>query len=309
MEEERLAVNASTTLALRKLGRLLMGNKKRVRRNSAWRLHDYTSKSSPVIVGGCGRSGTTLLRVILDTHSHLCCGMESNLVLPRSIKPKVMEFKYEIPATDVARMLDTCDSQAEFIDQFFAAYCAKCNKQRWAEKTPNNVLHMDYIFKHFPEARFTHMIRDGRDTVCSLRTHPSRKVIDGKVIELNTRNPIEDCIARWVTTVNAGLRYRGDPRYYELRYEDLIRDDETTLKGLFAFVGEPWEPSILDYHRNRDGSRDATKNALHPGIHKPITKTSEGRWRKDLSKEEMDVFKKSAGELLIKLGYAENNDW
>ena len=44
MEEERLAVNTSTTLALRRLGRLLMGNKKRVRRNSAWRLHDYTSK-------------------------------------------------------------------------------------------------------------------------------------------------------------------------------------------------------------------------------------------------------------------------
>ena len=168
---------------------------------------------------------------------------------------------------------------------------------------------MDYIFRHFPDARFVHMIRDGRDTVCSLRTHPSRKVVDGKVIELNTRNPIEDCIARWVTTVSAGLRYRGDPRYYELRYEDLIEDDEKTLKALFEFVGEAWEPAILEYHRGRGGSRDATKNALHPGIHKPITRSSEGRWRKDLSKEEAEVFKKSAGELLIKLGYAQDNNW
>ena len=141
---------------------------------------------------------------------------------------------------------------------------------------------MDYIFRRFPSV-FVHMIRDGR--IPSLLRTSSRKVVDGKVIELNTRNPIEDCIARWVTTVSAGLRYRGDPRYYELRYEDLVDDDEKTLKGLFDFIGEPWEPSILEYHRGRDGSRDATKNALHPGIHKPITRSSEGRWRKDLSAE------------------------
>src|SRR5688572_25806338 len=117
----------------------------RVRR---WRRPGYTSTASPVIVGGCGRSGTTLMRVILDTHPSICCGPESHLFLPHLPAPAKLAQRFGLSQTDVATLLATSATQAEFIDRFFARYAEVRQKPRWAEKTPRNVLHLDYLFEH-----------------------------------------------------------------------------------------------------------------------------------------------------------------
>ncbi|MBN1269700.1 MAG: sulfotransferase [Kiritimatiellae bacterium] len=293
----------------RKLLRLAFGNKVRVRMQTPWRHAPYESDARPIVIGGCGRSGTTLLRVILDSHPNICCGIESNLFLPRSIRPSVLERKFDMPAADVARLLDASGSQAEFIDRFFAAYCRQTGKPRWAEKTPDNVRVVDWIFDRFPEARFIHMLRDGRDAVCSLRTHPSHDIINGQRVALNTRQPLDYCIDRWVATVSMGLAYRDDPRCFEIKYEDITSDGETALKKLFQFLEEPWDPVVLDFHKQRNGSRDERKNPLHPGIHQPISRLSTGRWRKEMTKGDADEFKSRAGHLLVHLGYVVDNNW
>jgi hypothetical protein len=261
------------------------------------------------VVGGCGRSGTTLMRVMLDSHPNICCGPESNLLLPRSIRPRVLEEKFDISAADAARCLDASRSQAEFIDAFFAGYCRMTGKERWAEKTPDNVRQLPFLFRHFPKARFVHMLRDGRDVVCSLRTHPSHKIVNGVKVKLDTLQPLDTCITRWLETVQLGLAMRDDPRTIEVRYEDLVDDPEGTLRSLLDFLEEPWDAAVLDYHREKSGSRDEMKNPLHPGIHKPVSSRSRGRWKKDMTAADADRFKERAGELLIELGYAENNDW
>src|SRR5688572_21024001 len=156
-----------------------------------WRRPAYTSSASPILVGGCGRSGTTLMRVILDTHPRICCGPESRLFQPRVPSPPKLARRFDLPEAAVGELFAKSGSQAELIDRFFALYSESRHKPRWAEKPPRNVLYLDYIFEHFPNARFVHMIRDGRDTICSLRTHPRHKVVDGKIVKLNTWHPIE----------------------------------------------------------------------------------------------------------------------
>jgi len=147
--------------------------------NSPWYDGDYVSREPPIVVGGCARSGTTLMRVMLDTHPNIYCGPESSLFTPIRIKTRrrirELSWKFDVSARDIERLLGASRCLSEFIEKFFNHLTSVHGKSRWGEKTPTNVLHLDYIFRHFPRAKFIHMIRDGRDVACSLRHFPKRK--------------------------------------------------------------------------------------------------------------------------------------
>ena len=68
------------------------------------------------------------------------------------------------------------------------AALARRGKPRWGEKTPLNVSHLDWILPRFPDARFVHVIRDGRDAVCSMRTHGTRRLVEGRWVKTPTRS-------------------------------------------------------------------------------------------------------------------------
>lgn len=272
-------------------------------RHAAWRAAPHTSDAQPVIVGGCPRSGTTLIRVILDTHPHLCCGPESEIFKPGPRNPRRLAELFDLDPATVAILQQQAASQAEFIAQFFRLYCQETGKKRWAEKTPNNIQSLDFIFEHFPEAKFIHMVRDGRDTICSLRTHPRHKVVNGKLIKLDTNNPIEQCIDTWVRETSRGLSWRNDPRYFELRYEDVVNDPEPTLRQVFEFIDEPWDPAVLDFHEVSSASRDVTRFPQNPEAVQKLSPRSLARWKTDLSEEELRLFYEKAGDLMAKFGY------
>jgi hypothetical protein len=274
-----------------------------------WTNGTYTSKARPIVIGGCPRSGTTLLRVILDRHPRVCCGPESKLFLPDWPPIEELGFRYEIPRTEVLSLLAESNSQAEFIDRFFAERCRRAGKARWAEKSPLNVANIDFLFEHFPNARFIHVIRDGRDTVCSLRTFPSHKVVDGKRVPLDTRNPIARCARRWVRDVRAGLRHRADSRYTELRYEDLVAKPEATARSLFAFIGEEFDPCVLaEPSRSESPGGPLRDHGNSPEATRAIHKRAVSRWTTDLTAAELKTVERLAGDLLSELGYVGGGD-
>jgi protein-tyrosine sulfotransferase len=268
-----------------------------------WRRRRYISDASPIVIGGCARSGTTLMRVMLDSHPRICCGPESRLFLPHWPKPKRLSARFGIPARVVSELMSSCRSQAEFIDRFFARYAEIRDRPRWAEKTPQDVLHLAFVFEHFPRARFVHMIRDGRDVVCSLRTHPRYKNVGGQRVPTNRRRPIRQCIDRWVNEVSAGLRFRGDPRYFEVRYEELVANPRETLIGLFEFLGEPFDARMLEHHGEQGASRDPQFFPQNAEATEPVYAHAVDRWQRDLSPEELQLVEREAGPLLRQLGY------
>lgn len=278
-----------------------------------WYNGNYISSNSPIIIGGCARSGTTLMRVILDSHSNIFCGPESNIFLPLRIRTrkciKNLSWKFDVSVREIRNLLDDSRCSSEFIEKFFIRVSNLRGKKRWGDKSPKNVLRLNDIFKHFPRAKFIHMIRDGRDVACSLRTFPKRKMVDGKIIPLNTDRPIEDCIKRWVHDVNIGRKYRGDPRYIEVKYEDLIFITEKTLKELFMFLEETFEKKILRYYEVQDSTREITKFPQNIEAMQPMYNKSVSRWRKELDDEEIRLFKKLGGSLLINLGYEDDDNW
>lgn len=270
---------------------------------------NYTSDAEPVVVGGCARSGTTLVRVILDSHRNLCCGPESGLFFRKRTVPTRLVDIFDLPRPKVTRLARESGSRAEFIDGFFELYARRSGKQRWAEKSPRNVQALDYIFRSFPKARFIHVIRDGRDVACSLRTFPRHEVVEGELVPLETRNPLEPGIERWVSDIAAALPYRSDPRYLEIRYEDVVANTRETIAKVLEFVGEPWDEGVLRHAEVESSSRDVTKFPQNPEAKKPVTDESIGRWKRDLTPDEREVFNELAGGLLVEMGYENSSDW
>lgn len=272
-----------------------------------WWSSTYRSATTPIIIGGCGRSGTTLFRVMLNAHRHLSIGPENGVFSEGGTNLAGMVEALGLPAGTLRALYRKSSSLGEFIDRTMAASLEATGKLRWGIKAPNVVHSIPVVFQFFPGARFLHMIRDGRDVVCSLRTHPKYQWEGGERVPTHIVNPWESCVQRWVRDTTCGLRWRGDPRYREVRYEDLVESPERVLREVLGWLGEPWDDAVLDYaSRHRESGSDAP----NPGVKRDLYKNAMCRWRQDLPSEAGAAFTRPARDLLVELGYADaDSDW
>ena len=262
----------------------------------------------PIFVGGAGRSGTTLLRVILDSHSHIACGPELKVIPSIAMLWAEFQTTYapylaqsKIGETDIDRAFRV------FIASLIASLRRESGKPRIAEKTPNNVFFFRHLHRMFPNASYVHMVRDGRDVVASLLTM-DWKGPDGQPLEYTKDARLG---ARyWANSIVAARQFahatKGRSRYCELRYENLIAAPEPCLRALFDFLGESWEPGVLAFHeRERALGIESNDDA----VTRPIYRTSIGRWRTELTAEQRQAVKEEAGNVLLELRYCDNLDW
>jgi hypothetical protein len=268
-----------------------------------------TSSFAPIVLGGCGRSGTTLLRMMLDSHRRICCGPESSLFRRRAIDSRWLANRFGLAEAEVRAAYEAADSRPAFIEVFAGLCMQKAGKTRWAEKTPRNISRIADVFRWYPVARFVHVLRDGRDVACSLRTHPRHKVVDGKLVPTGIRRPIAGCARRWVRDIEASRRWWGDPRFCTVRYEDLVLDPRPVLERLMAFIGEDWDEALLAHAAADSPFRDATRFAQNPEALGVVHTSSLGRWQRDLDERDRRIFKRIAGPLLVELGYAKDDGW
>lgn len=264
-------------------------------RQYRWRHRRYTSPERHIFIGGTPRSGTTLVRRILDRHPAFCCGPETGILLPGGMRIDQVASAYAWPADDLRALMAASDSQGAFVDAFAARYRQRRDRPRWAEKTPLNVTCFDWALERFPEARAVHVIRDGRDVVCSMRQHPDRRWVDGVEVRELRPQSAESYMRRWVRDTEAGIGRRGDTRYLEIRYEELVADPEAVMRGLVEALEETWVPEVLVEKVPKGGKR------AHAGSR--ITTASVGRWRQDLTADEQSRVQAVGGGLLERLGY------
>jgi hypothetical protein len=266
---------------------------------SPWADGAYRSAARAVIIGGCYRSGTTLMRAILDSHPHIAIGPESWLFVYRP-DYESLAADYNVPiwyVLDVRRQ-STC--LAHFVELFFEAYAQRLGKTKWGEKSPPNVRRLPWIWQRFPNARFIHMVRDGRDVLCSMRSQHRRLAAEGFETR---RKSFDECLRWWISCIRAGIRWRGDPRYHEVKYEELVTDPRGTMAGVLDFLAEPWADEVLRAHEVQRKHPHIDYERGTPEVREPVFRTSVGRWRKDLPMHEADRFWQRAQMLLRRLGY------
>lgn len=263
-------------------------------RQHPWRMRPYRSREEHVVLGGSPRSGTTLLRRLLDRHPDLCCGPELGLFLPIRFRYEALAALSGIEGDELRRMVHASPSQGALVDAFGARYRELQGKRRWAEKTPQNIRHLSWIAERFPSARIIHVIRDGRDVVCSARDHGERRWVDGRWVWSHHPQPVASHARAWVRDTELGMRFRGNPGYLEVRYETLVADPETTLREICTFLGEPFDPAMLPDPTDDPGI-PPDRGRPHVG--------SVGRWQRDLSAEDLAIVLGICGRRLRELGY------
>ena len=121
--------------------------------------------------------------------------------------------------------------------------CVENGKDIWVEKTPDHLPRLQLITRVLPEARFIHILRDGRDVVASLL----QSISEGPVEWNWPVGDVEYYIDRWNADVNTSLRYRHDPCHALIKYEALLVDPEGELRRLCQFMGVSFDPDMLRY--------------------------------------------------------------
>jgi hypothetical protein len=205
----------------------------------------------PIFVIGCQRSGTSLLRRILDSHSSIACPPESKFLLPTV---QILRDRAAMAGLDSMGYgrAEVAAALGSFASGFFEGYADSRNKPRWADKTPNYVECLPELWEVLgPEARFVLIVRDGLDVAFSL-SDPDRHypAIDGHVRAAGGSRPIG--AGRYWAEQNERIeafRAAHPDACHRIRYEDLTERPEACLRPMFDFLGEPWEPSVMDYDR------------------------------------------------------------
>lgn len=270
----------------------------------------------PLFVGS-GRSGTTLFRNVFDSHPQLAVTHEAHFVAAmarrrsRYEKPEGFDvdafvrdlyanpnfLRQGIPEEAVRADLAATPpgSYAGAVRAVFALHAAAQGKPLYGDKTPGYVSHLALLGRLFPEARFVHIIRDGRDVALAY--------LDRSEWGPST---VAEAAINWRDRVSRGRKAGADlgqARYRETRYEDMIDDPEDTTLGLCDFLGLEYDEAMLRYHERGSEFIGSTKHpAAFAGLARPITKGMRD-WRREMAPDDVALFETVAGDLLESLGY------
>jgi LPS sulfotransferase NodH len=271
---------------------------------------------APFFIVGASRSGTTLLRLMLNAHSRLAVPDEmkyfrflegtNNLETwraPRSLQAyQQLVSKYvtahralveSVPGAVEALRRPTDDRTARGPYRTFLRHWAQtCGKARWGEKTPHNISFVDVIADMFPGAKFVHVARDPRAVVQSMNAS-SYYAAESVFNALNWRTAIRDG-----TRLFRGLRA---DQHLTIRYEDLVCEPTATLRSVCAFLDEAFEPSMLRFYETAD--QHMAHQIRTPSIRGPVTQSGLSKWRTRLSSTDIALIERLCGEEMTALGY------
>jgi hypothetical protein len=270
-----------------------------------------SSTSGPLFITGFKRSGTTLLGTIVDRHPEISIAIECFFIpryhigqvafwplaaeenrkrLAAAITAEPDSIRNGLDVDEARIAAETDPNVASVLDAVMLDWAASRGATRWGDKSPGFITKMDTLHRIFPEARYVHIVRDGRDVMLSVRHRWER--------EQNVQ-----WIAReWAMAIDRARDFgtRHSDRYLEVRYESLLEDPEGVVREVAEFAGLTFDPRML-----RSTSDDDLNPALATWgrVNEPIAKGNFQKWRTEASPEDIAAFEYVAGHRLAELGY------
>jgi hypothetical protein len=275
---------------------------------------DETTRAGTVFIVGMPRSGTKLLRDLLNRHPEISIFPNETHFFPRLPAlirkhgdPRRRESFAKLYA-DLAGMrfftriraqgieLDRDDWFArirggdprDVLDAMFATYAAMTGSRIVGDKTPEYVTQVPLLSSYFPDAKFVHIVRDPRDYVVSMRK------AWGKSLPRAAQRWKE-----WIRKFRRDVEACGAD-FVELRYEDLVAAPRAALERLCAFIGVAFRDEMLSLDRPAENLGDTRGETS-------IVATNFGKWRRELREDEVRRVERIAGVLMTELGYAPAN--
>lgn len=267
---------------------------------------------------GFQRSGTTLLRLMLNAHPDIAIPHDSAELWPSYARLATTTYRGLRAAGDVRRMIDDllrepriCAWQTalpreslladplpsnfpEVMQRFHLVYARAHGKVRWGDKNTGTLIELDRLNAEFPNCQIIHLVRDGRDCALSHRDYMYgyENVLR---VALEWREQVTLC-----HKMGAMLPRE---RFYELRYEDLLTDSSRALSDLCDFLRMPFSPLMLEYHHHFEDHVPEERRALWPLLNRPPLVSNAFKWKSLMAASDRAVFERTAGELLRSFGY------
>ena len=239
--------------------------------------------AGPIFLIGAKGSGTTLLRLILDSHEHIAVPRETGFMRAYTAH-QFIPFWWS--GRDWAKRLgwsrEELDAELRaFYDRIFMRHAERSGKRRWGEKTPLHTWHIDDMARLFPEAVFVGIVR-----------HPGGNVASN--LGRWERVPLAQAVSHYKRQTRELIRQaaRHPERFAVLRYEDLVARPEPVLRELLAWLGEPWSASVLEHaavQGRRGGEldvegRNRADDPIDPGRASRWTRTFDASTRRQLER-------------------------
>jgi hypothetical protein len=274
------------------------------------------SDNTPFFVLGAARSGTTMLRLMLNRHSRLAIPFESQFLrqifaeLPanRPLTPPeaacfadlvINEKNFRAWHLTPAQVREEIERRAPaplavLVDALFLMEIAGSGKPRWGDKTPHYYLCWQQLMGLFPGSKVIHIVRDGRDVSRSLA-------------KVGWHGPTECDRARyWSQRVEfalAAARELGPERNLIIRYEDLVLQTRNTLESVCDFLTEVYEPEMLRFFEDARLHLSDIDGDVHGKLERPPCAQDIERWRLEMPLAEQIEFEAVSGKSLRLMSY------
>ena len=275
--------------------------------------------TDPFFLVGVQRSGTTMLRLMLDRHPLIAIPPETSAMIPdfharrasfgregriedidafeRVLRSNPEFRRWGISIDEVHKELQTNTTLAGGLEAAYIAYAHAHGKQIWGDKTPRYLECMPLLSKLFPRARFIHLIRDGRDVALSqLGLHRLHR--HSASVAFMWRRKIQ--------AARAAGRSLGEARYTEIHYERLLTNTADELDRLCTFLHVPFDAAMMihdvDAVEEELGKLASSARAQHQNLKLPPTRGLRD-WRSQMTRAEVADFEAIAGRGLVETGY------
>ena len=289
---------------------------------------DTKSANNPcVFIGGCPRSGTTLLQRMLDAHPQLAVANDTHFIpralrhtskhlyraalrgqqieltdtLARNVREYHRFYRLGISSCEFENAVNQSTTYRDLVVALFDAFAAQRNKPMAGEKTPDYIRYVPLLHEMFPTAKFIHIVRDGRDVALSLLNWAQPDKGPGR-LEWWPQDPIATSALWWKRF--AGVELEPGDWNTTIRYEDLLDGAEKALEKVAELLRLPFDSAMLEFHHRNpdDPNRNVSVNGSAKSRWLPVTRGLRD-WRKQMSEEDVAVFELLAGDLLEQYGY------
>lgn len=275
-----------------------------------------------VFLVGCPRSGTTMLKRMVNAHPQVAItrethwipryfekqrGVTSEGVVTDRLVEKLFEHhrfdQMKISREKLQSLIDRNpdSTYAELVSRIFDRYGQRKGKPLVGDKTPTYVRKIPTLHQLWPNARFVHLIRDGRDVWLSIRQWRMAKKSAGQFATWE-KDPLVTTALWWKALVGMGHRdgsQLGSDKYLELKYHHLVNQPEIACRQLAQFLGIPHTDAMGKFYEGRTQHDDqlSTNAAWLP--------PTPGRrnWRTEMNNLEVEKFEAAAGDMLETLGF------